>query len=111
MLNQGNGRARALKPWVICDATVDCIADIAEGDIEAVKEVIKHVEKQELTVKQAKTVETLAPIEFEAHTQRSEDTLRAIAGDRRRLVKLIEILRVAAREEEEAAMVALLLSL
>lgn len=112
LLNAATGTARALRPHIIADApTVKEIVDIAAGDTEAVKEVIKHVEKVKLTPRQAKTVETLAPVEFEAHTQRSMETLRAIADDRRRLTKLIEILRVAAREEEEAALIALLLAL
>ncbi len=112
LLNQGDGRARRLKPWVICDApTVEEIADIAEGDAEAVEIVLKHVENVKLTPRQAKTVQTLAPPEFEANFQRSQATLRAIADDRRRLTKLIEILRQAARDEEEAAMIALILAL
>ena len=74
-------------------------------------EVIRHVEKADLTPRQATTVQTLAPVEFEAHAQRSMDTLRAIASDRRRLTKLIEILRRATQDEEEAALIALLLAL
>jgi len=111
-LNQGNGRARALRPFVIAQApTVKEIVDIAEGDAEAVAVVLKHVERADLTPRQQKTVETLAPPEFEAHFQRSAATLRAIADDRRRLTKLIEILRQAARDEEEAALISLLLSM
>jgi hypothetical protein len=102
----------SFKSWVIADApTIEDIVDVALGDTEAIQVVLKHVENAELTPKQAKTVETLAPVEFEAHSQRSQDTLRAIASDRRRLTKLIGILRQAAQDEEEAVLIALLLAL
>ena len=112
LLNLPHGISIALKPWKICDApTIKEIVDIAIGDTEAVAEVIKHVEKAKLTPRQETTVATLAPVVSEAMHERSAATLRAIASDRRRLTKLIEILRVAARDEEEAAMIALILAL
>jgi len=115
LLNLSPGRAKALKPWKVADKPVGDIVDIAEGDEDAVELIVEHIERLELTPAQEMDFWLLAhprkPRMSMGTPKFTQSAKRRIADNRPQLERLTRILRQAAQSEEEAVVIAILLTL